>query len=318
MFGSHNLSTTWPDMSYVEFRERYHETMASVNRDTILGLLQKHTVQGTDKLAKTGNILCPVCDGGRSREKSFEIWVTPNLIMYKCRRGTCGVGGRHSTLDADYEVKTSDVVRNLFTGGFLPLGQNDKAVKYVTNKYHWDGIDCDGVNIALASPCGRLAVSLRDYYGIRWGLELRAWLPVHSDMPKASRKYMSINSTQNSLAWARVEENRQPGRDLFVTEDVISAYRIRHDCNQDAVALLGTNLRQADAEEILRHGYQRLRLVLDPDEAGAAGARKLMKAHDFMFDISAHSLPKDPKNLQPWELEEWIAHIVYTTRKLDE
>ncbi len=279
-----------------------------INRDVIIDLLEKHPVKHDGDIAKTEHLICPTCDGGKGREKSFVIYYTPLTTYYKCYRGTCPERGRiynqgeqRLVQGAERDVKP----KNIYNGDFTKLKRRERD--WVQGKYLTTGLRA---HLHKNSKCGRLVVTLRDEWMVPWGVELKNWCNI-KHLPKSSRKYLRYDMTGNNLAWAVEYEKSNKFKTLFVTEDVISAYRIQEDTGRDAVALLGTNLRPEDAAKILRQGYERLALVLDPDQAGLDGMLKLAREYGFMFDISSHVLAKDPKNLTKTQLEKAVKSVNY-------
>jgi hypothetical protein len=265
-------------------------------------ILEEQGVTFDGNVAKTQTVKCPACEGGRHGDRSFMVWYDPRKIMYKCYRGKCGIGGSFRPDGSDVQVKSGAAIRSIYRGNMRRLNEEEKA--WVTAKY--DQLYLRD-NLRINDNCGRLGVLLRDRWGHIWGVDLKNWCNI-KDLPKSSRKYMTVKDTGNNLAWARNRSER--GDDLFLTEDAISAYRIRGDTGQDAVALLGTHLRQQDAEVLLGMGYQRLRLVLDPDEAGIKGMQRIRNEYGFMFDISVHLLPDDPKDCTAKVLKDEVNYIL--------
>ena len=272
-------------------------------RQSIAELLAENSISFDGTTAKTGAVTCPFCNGGEHYDKSFQIWYTPQMTYYKCYRGKCGVSGRIPNV-GDVEIETGPALKpkNIYHGDFTRLNKRERD--WVQGKYL--STELFG-NLHKNSKCGRLVVTLRDEWMVPWGVELKNWNNI-SHFPKSSRKYLRYDHTGNNLGWAYdVDQSCMNWKleGLFITEDVISAYRIQR-LGYHACALLGTKLRQEDALKILRQGYSRLILCLDPDEAGVKATSRLYRDHSFMFDISSRSLTADPKYLSNTQLLEQL------------
>ena len=95
---------------------------------------------------------------------------------------------------------------------------------------------------------------------------------------------------------------------LVITEDYLSAYRVRRDADScDAVALLRTTATEATIAEILDRNYETIQVCLDPDSAGRHGSKKLVKKLELLVpsttDIIEHHPVYEPKEMTPFDID---------------
>lgn len=89
------------------------------------------------------------------------------------------------------------------------------------------------------------------------------------------------------------------GGKVVIVEDVLSYYKVRYALNDDwdVLCLLGTHLRPSAALELIR--ADKVVIMLDGDEAGYRGARRVRKDLAYVPEVVVVDLPDgyDPKDL---------------------
>ncbi|KAL9251400.1 Twinkle homolog protein, chloroplastic/mitochondrial-like protein [Drosera capensis] len=81
----------------------------SVKLSLLMKKLEKYGISGHEEATgQYDHLLCPLCEGGRSSEKSLSVHIAPdaNSAMWLCYRGTCGWTGRVMSF-ADIKPTTS-------------------------------------------------------------------------------------------------------------------------------------------------------------------------------------------------------------------
>jgi len=208
--------------------------------------------QGT----RATGLLCPVCSGGRTGEKSFGVSVTDTgTVFYRCFRLRCGVHGRlHDTVSP----------RTASSSG-TPRKQKPPPAQVDTSKL----LGLDG------SLWGR---KLFEYFGIssvdtsraNWRVAAKGtadetlYIPIYSPLktlrgyeqrPFASNNGPKCRSTVTvdqalDPVWAGFFEAVSPSlrRPMVIVEDCISALKVSRFT--DAYALIGTHISTDKALEI--------------------------------------------------------------------
>lgn len=93
---------------------------------------------------------------------------------------------------------------------------------------------------------------------------------------------------------------------LVLTEDMLSAYRVRGAANYSALAVMGTSLDRGSVTRITQE-YGDVVLWLDGDEWGRKGARKIESEFSRLdFPVRRVTTPRDPKLYSDSEIRQLL------------
>ena len=228
---------------------------------------------------------CPRCDGGTEAESSLSIrYSDDGVVSFKCFRATCGWFGL--TLidpDAVYDFKKIKEA-NVYRKPTVPVQGDGRAsliLDYGLNPATWTAHGW-----RMSEDGGELVLPILDQYCRERGHITRT-------LTTPKRVYTYKATCQPFLDWWFADHNTAP---VVVVEDCLSACRLR-GLGYNAVALLGTNLSQADAREIQEVSKLRdIYLALDRDAFGKA--IKLRARHKHILDLAGViCLDEDIKNI---------------------
>lgn len=234
-----------------------------------------------------GGQVCPFCEGGSGRDRSFSVTRERGKLLYICHRASCGERGAVRIGKPGYPSPSrSKPARTFLT---RPDDIPQKVLEYLHTKY-------------LLSP-ERLAV-----HGVGWTTSYssegrgRLYLPVYGrrmeqrgytcrsldgEVPKSLHfKYADDSS---KMAWSRVSP---PGSVCVLVEDQLSSYRAAPYVQ--CAALLGTSLSRQDVDELKRAACSTIYLALDKD-ATTTAVKTVLGLRSFL-PIKVLRLSKDLKD----------------------
>ena len=100
---------------------------------------------------------------------------------------------------------------------------------------------------------------------------------------------------------------------LVITEDYLSAYRVRYDTGNSSLALLRTSLTDTTLRQINELNFERIYIWLDPDQAGIDGAAKVLKKLRYYLPsttlVSVIKADKEPKEMTKEDLVGLLYHL---------
>lgn len=204
--------------------------------------------------------MCPVCAGGRTREKSCNVWDEGGIRYVKCHRASCNAFAKFSlSLEAILEASTrpSPPTLNPYRGdrfslgigpqgrlwerfGFLPPGV--QGIGYTTY------LDREPFLIPILAPNGQERGVMEAVYG-----------------PNKSRRIWKAKD-EPMISWS------PPGDyydGVYLVEDQISALKLWQVASVRAVALIGTHLSANAIAEIQSHANN-ITIALDADATAKA------------------------------------------------
>ena len=236
--------------------------------------------------------ICPVCDGGSTREKSLSITMFEDGIKWKCFRASCGVKGTTMPEDnlCDIPVTTTMVKKSTFEGHTKKLSefhlQKIETLWSITNPDFWYWTPEYG---------GRIAMSIRSPK-----YRHRGWV-LRDIRGMARQKALNfINEGEQGLSWYR----RHKKGPTVVVEDIPSAVRAEKYMN--SVALLGTGIGPDRALEIADYATRPVILALDQD--ATALSYQMGDMWKLLWDeVKVLPLRRDLKN----ETEDNLRRILY-------
>lgn len=263
-------------------------------------------------------LLCPQCDGGSSRERTFSVHITGNEIKYHCHRASCNASGvvsfRGGRMVAPSDISPLIRAPRPFTGQIYPLSEADIA--YFTDQRslspRW------AVDIARTYDSYIMHIHRPFQAGPRGHVVRRPWAGsplaehyVDRGMPK-SMTY-TLRADEQMVSWyATAWESKH--HFVILVEDQLSALRLMsyfdtydRDAEVAVCALLGTGLNQERIAEIQRVAsvHATVVIALDNDATGQAFAHARKWGHAF-----AHTrvmvLSKDIKDMTNREIEDLL------------
>lgn len=257
---------------------------------------------------QSGNVICPVCEGGNSKEPSFAVKRSGTKILYLCRRATCGVKGYITTGFSCFSkpscsASAFNAKRNKYYGPTIDLS---KEMKFEIQR-NWHLTDEEIARSGLLEApltegskfkANRLFIPVRGVDGGDNGAVLRT---INGDSPKTLNYIFDGTPVPKDISW---QLGRRSTRNLLIVEDSISA--IRGSTYLDSVALLGTNLTQEKVYEIIAMEYDKYFLALDKD--ATVKALQISRDVGFMFEgrLKVLSLNRDIKNMTRDELRSFV------------
>lgn len=246
----------------------------------------------------SGN-LCPFCDGGEDKEKSFSVGrKETGVIVFKCHRNKCGRGGAVFPDGSPLlQVHTKTKEHEVFTDPTEQLTM--EHLKFFEKKY--------GLKPVEILRAGFLYVPKRD----------AVWQPIHGPNGEfrgqvvrryADKRIWTYKAEANGryplLAWFSGPENCDQGACILV-EDILSAIKLSRYHN--SVAINGTSLSNDMILEVMRHSSKQY-LALDKD--ATAHAIKMAHRWNQLLDITVIECKRDPKY--------WLNHELETLKEYED
>ena len=263
----------------------------SEHRDLILKMAEGLA----DGYSSNGNT-CPKCLGGNSRDKSFSVTRVHDGAVYHCFRAKCGFSGFESIrTNQSYSpaVKKKEVVS--FRKPTRTLTDEHKTFlkRFNLNDYQI-------ANFRWSFTDDRLVHPIFNFMGYQIG--------------HVSRSYEELGQTSSLKAISYWESHDHPKLHfnqvpteptVYLVEDIVSALRLGQFV--DTIALLGTNLREYEAQHISRF-YRNAVIFLDED--ANRKAVKMQTKFSLFFEtlslnIRSEGSP-DPKDMTDDEILEAI------------
>lgn len=244
--------------------------------------------------------VCPVCNGGNSREKSFSVKRELGGLFYRCWRSKCGAHG------------------HVYSSGAPTDDEAPRKRQFGAWKGHTEALS-EGTLNELQIRWG-LDRGVLSREGVKWDTEGgRVVFPIYDSLGRdmgVVRRSLDPNKKPKTLThW---EDNAEVSGHfpisnyrmwhIWLVEDIPSALRLTKYV--DAAALLGTNITDAMVADLKRADYTQIHLALDPDATGKAFAHK--DRLGLLFgNFSVIPLSKDIKDMNENELEKLM--YVYGT-----
>lgn len=245
--------------------------------------------------------LCPVCNGGRSRERSLSVGRDKGL-WWRCHRASCAWKGRDEYAGTTLAGADHDTVKGrtgVYTSTHIPTKLRDElCAKFsidseTIRRARWSYTDSYQVRHAdggLSSYGPRVIMPIFGPNGSIRGETFRSY--------SGHKKKAIINGIAGGemMSWYKW---RKYGRILCVVEDQPSAVRLA-EAGVDALALCGTTLNIDRILEIREQEYKSVWLALDNDAFNTAigYANSLGK---YLPSLKVKKLDMDFKNM-PTEL----------------
>lgn len=211
--------------------------------------------------------LCPVCDGGRGRERSFNVFeVDDNVLGYKCHRSSCGASGRVLLVGE----RAERVAKPTKSGALylVPATESDAEC------YHMQFGLTDPL-VAIHNNKRWFVATLRKHDGSKYGWQRR--IIDKDELANGERKAYTHKDEKYPLAFYR---NSPYNKRLIVVEDPWSAMRIEAlpSLDSDAAAICGGDWTEVMAREVAGK-YSQVVLTLDRDAQAKAIQQALRWRH---------------------------------------
>lgn len=262
-----------------------------------MGLLSQDIVEMALSIDR-GHEICPECNGGRTKERSFTVWRSPGKIHYKCWRVSCGVSGYvPSGGSGVVEEKYLPVKKGLrpYTGDTRPLSDTELEYAWVKWGLNEEALIFQGVSADKAT--GRIVFPIYTKEGYGWGHQLRS---IDGKGRKASFYWHSEYPERLHFPKGAHEASSS----IWLVEDIPSAIRLREH-KKVSTALLGSVLSTRQVRAVHSATWKRLFLALDKDATDKA--IKAKQRYSLMFEkFTVVPLEKDIKNMSHDELESLL------------
>ncbi len=225
-------------------------------------------------------ILCPYCQGGHSKERTFSIKREKIIVKFICHRGSCGQQGEVLIVGA--YLQPAQIVKKpyIMAPKLKPL--NDAQYELLLSRFGFSKDEC------IQAPW--LWDNDKD----------RLWLPIHN-LRQTDHLGYTLRSFQSHVkrkALTIVDSQTEPVADwnirdsqsktLIIVEDQLSARKVYRQFN--CVALLGTHLSEALVRQIKIADFNTIVLCLDKDAFSTGLKHK--KRYDELF---AEFIVKQPQ-----------------------
>ena len=245
--------------------------------------------------------VCPVCEGGSSREATFNVFqIDQNFLGFKCHRASCAIQG----------------VVPCIGKGFTEVSKRRKPVPRV------DRTVIPPEHYPLLYEKFHLTPSMCEDFEIQWYVDRdgngRLWIPINTydggfggfvgrmlEKKDGFKKAVTYkNDYASALAYYKADSSIVHKR-IVVVEDAPSAIRLASS-GINAAAILGGDFTQAMAEELQSLGCRAI-LSLDPDAKDKAvrQAIKFSSLIPLMIRIGS----KDVKNMDEDEFREFVLQL---------
>lgn len=236
----------------------------------------------------TIRIVCPVCRGGVSGERSLSITRDTEGIVWQCFRAKCGETGATRS-GATFSKAPVKPARRVWEGVCHPLP--DKVAETLERRWRitkppnwWWTTDFGGrVSMSVRSPSD----------------QHRGWVLRSLGSTARTKALTYINEDEEGLSWYKT----QPGRATIIVEDIPSAVRASSYVN--SVALLGTGISLKRALELAKYGSRPIVVALDQD-ATTLSFTWARKWSLLWGDVVVLPLTKDLKDMEENELEQQL------------
>lgn len=215
--------------------------------------------------------ICPACKGGTSQEGSLSVTRRGGLLLYNCHRASCAFHGA---------IDTAGVF-----GGQTPRDKKRAGKPYIKT------YPIREATLKLLATKYHVPIEVLRTAGLRWSgdgdgrFSRRVCFPINGpDLKERGQSYRSYEdgvkpkaiidlTTEEAIAcswykWLRTSDT------LIIVEDQMSAIKLAPHVH--SLALLGTHISDAKAEEIAAGGYKKVLISLDNDATYAPFADEIL------------------------------------------
>jgi hypothetical protein len=242
--------------------------------------------------------VCPVCNGGTSREKSFSVTVDPSGILFNCHRSSCE-GGRGIIATGTSVVGADRIKPELRIFKHPTEGLTDYDLSQFSRRYGITSQELIDNNVVQCPSRGSIVYPIYNFMGYEIGKQER-WYSWSKRRPFERKALYYREMDYPTLYVPRTS----PLTDrLYVVEDTLSAIKISR--LYTACALLGTSLNNELLLLFKEAKIKELVLLLDPD--AFTKSIRIKREYSLYFDeIRIVQLPDDPKDMNFDDLQEML------------
>lgn len=248
--------------------------------------------------------VCPSCQGGASKERTLSVTRRGGSLLYNCHRASCTFHGAIALTGKFGDGQST----NKGTTSYPRIKSQplDKTTyKFLADKF---GIEEEDLSIA----------------GLRWSgdgdgpLARRVCYPIYA--PNLEERGTSYRSYEGKEPKAIIELRspdeiatswykwKRKSSTLVVVEDPVSAIKIAPFVH--SLALLGTHISDAKADEIAAEKYVNVYIMLDNDATDQAIKHQL-KYRNKIKGLQVIGLgPKDIKDMDKDEFDDFLLKYI--------
>lgn len=265
------------------------------------------SLQELERLARSldlhseGRFICPVCEGGSTRERSLSIRRDLMYANVACFRDSCSLQpfgiriGGGAPLDFTGTGERTPARRRRqeqYEGRVLPAPPD---------WYEW----CPSHIRCQLTDDGRIVIPIFDRTGNRRGDSVRQLKPYNTDMPKSLSLY---EEEYSGMAWFRPETmyDGEGSTALVVVEDPLSAMRMAY-LGYTGVALMGTGISYTRLRELSAENRP-INLALDAD--AVLTAVRHARKYSSISRLHVHPIYHDVKDMNLQELRNFLGNLV--------
>ena len=255
---------------------------------------------------RSSHLVCPVCNGGSSHERSLLIWCNGGIITFKCYRVKCGI---HGVL-GDSGVRTASVSKPKKDSyaALHPVPLPPLVTSYLKHRFTFTQEELAMNGIRWEATQQRILIPITGIQHNHNPYEQEGWL---------ARAYPALqvraSATPKAVAHFRAEQPTclmKPygllGDSLILCEDFWSAMRVNR--HLPACAMSGTHLGEQAVKAMLRAGIKKLTFLLDAD--ARQKARQLKHDYALLFDTKAVMLSGvDAKDMTGEQMSQLIEEL---------
>lgn len=249
---------------------------------------------------RSTHLTCPVCGGGRSKEKSFVISRAEHVLFYKCYRNACDWSGAIPSVPSQGNIQArKKEERPPDPYPWETRALNEVEIQFLQTKYelYRDTVVLNRVKYNISKD--KYVFPIMDIEGKEIGMLDRDFRPGHI---KAFTTWFSYRVPH--LHFPR-PLNKRYHRRIILVEDIISANKINQIDRVACLALLGTHISDVTMQ-YLAAITDGITVMLDPDAIKTA--LRIRKRYALMFKqpIAVVQLRADPKDTPLKKLQELI------------
>lgn len=271
-----------------------HKTANALLKQLAAGLI--------DGEQRSGEV-CPFCEGGVGKERSFSISRQGTKCPYTCHRNSCNrKGATHVGVDvaAKVEYKEPEMSRfDVISKMLAPIPS--EIEKMLREKYFFNATDLVRLDPRWSAEMKRLWMPILSKRGDFFTMEVGGVLRSFEEgvTPKTYNFINNFEAPIVSLYRNRIVDWRK----IIIVEDQLSAVRA---CNTaSSCALLGTNMNLSVVRLLANLEPEHVVFCLDPD--AFAKSVELHKQWAGMFRrCTIVKPPKDLKNMDGRDCQEFI------------
>jgi hypothetical protein len=244
------------------------------------------------------SLVCPFCDGGPHREKSFAVKRFPDVLFYQCFRATCVEKGIIPTSLCEFTIRRKPKKIMEYYGTSSPLTDEDKA--YIEDLWGILPEELSSQGFTKDDDSGDLVMPLFTIEGYDAGCILRRM---------DGRKPKTLTFWQQDVPTIHFPRRASLTRSVVLVEDIPSA--IRASKYLSSAALLGTHMSE-DVVVLLKKHFDTVYLALDNDALKKAflllDKYKLSFGNFFVLPLS-----NDIKNMKEEAVQELLGGLIGKT-----